>query len=102
MKTKTYCSLVFLLASHSLIAHEHLLLTLLGTVYLCLKLICGYKKNHIEEEITGLLNQHKQKEDTNIVYITKNCNICILLITLRPTLKFKWIIRNAILKHSKQ
>lgn len=40
----------------------------------------------------------KQKHDTSLVYITKTCKLCFSLITLRLTLKFRLIIRNALTK----
>ena len=43
---------------------------------------------------TGILNICKQKQGTSLVYMTKNCEHCILFITLRLTLKFHFIIRN--------
>lgn len=43
-----------------------------------------YVKKEVADKkktFTGLLEQCKQKQDTSLVYITKICKLCILLIT---------------------
>lgn len=47
------------------------------------------------------MNQYIQNHGTNIVYMTKIYEPCILLITLRLTLKILLIIRDTFLKHYK-
>lgn len=48
-----------------------------------------HKNNQVEKELfTSLFNQCKQ--DKNLAYMTKNCELNILLTTLRPTLNFGW------------
>lgn len=74
---------------------------MLGTVYLCSKLISRKKKNSLKRNFYGIMNQCKHKHATSLVYIIKNWELCILLITLELTLRFWLIVRNDLLKHYK-
>lgn len=48
------------------------------------------------------MNERKTKQGTGLSYMTKNYELCIFLVTLRLTIKFWLIIRNALLNHCKQ
>lgn len=62
---------------------------MLETVYLCSTLSRYKKKKKIEKKpFYGTLNLCQQKHCTSLVYVTKNCEFCILLITLQMPLKF--------------
>lgn len=50
-------------------------------------LICSKINKQIGRKSTGMLNQCNQNHGKSLVYITRNCDLCILLITLRLTLK---------------
>lgn len=72
----------------------HWMWEMLGTIFLSKK-----KRKRKERErawkrtYTGILNQCKQEQDTNLatVYMRKNCELCNFLITIRLTLRF-WLI----------
>lgn len=70
---------------------------MLGAIYFCSKGISSWKRTK-----TSILSYCKQKRGTCLVDITKNCELYILLMTLRLTLKFWLTIGNAILKDGKQ
>lgn len=58
-------------------------------------------KNQIKRDFQWYNEPIKQKQDTKLVYTTYNREPCILVITLRLTLKFQLIIKNAFLKNCK-
>lgn len=60
-----------------------------------------YTKNELEQRVireysawtrtfTGIWNKCKHKQSTSLVCMTKNYELCILLKTMRLTLKFGW------------
>lgn len=59
------------------------------------------EKNSLKRNFYGIMNQCKHKHATSLVYIIKNWELCILLITLELTLRFWLIVRNDLLKHYK-
>lgn len=59
------------------------------------------EKNSLKRNFYGIMNQCKHKHATSLVYIIKNWELCILLITLELTLKFWLIVRNDLRKHYK-
>lgn len=75
-------------------ARNYLFISMLKTNYNRYKLA-------LKRTSTSILNQSKHKRDTNIVYMTKNCEICILIITPQLPLKIWLIIRNGFIKHYK-
>lgn len=60
------------------------------------------KEIRVYGTFTCILNHCKQIQDTSLVYATKNSEFCILLNTLRRTLTFWLIIKNAFLKNFQQ
>lgn len=66
---------------------------MLGTFYLCINRISRYEINLQEFLLIYWTNVNKNK-GTGPVYITKNCSLCIFLISLRLTLRFWLVIRN--------